>query len=87
MLPAGRMTVGVEGHYVSGRNTLDGQRLAGVFLPNLALTSPVGRRVELAAGLYNVFDSSYRDPGAEEHVQTSIPQDGRTAMMRIRVRF
>jgi iron complex outermembrane receptor protein len=87
MLPAGRMTVGIEGHYVSGRSALDGQRLPGVFLPNLALTSPVGRRVELAAGLYNVFDTSYADPGAEEHVQTLIPQDGRTAMLRVRVRF
>jgi outer membrane receptor protein involved in Fe transport len=47
----------------------------------------VGRRVELAAGLYNVFDTSYADPGAEEHVQTLIPQDGRTAMLRVRVRF
>ena len=52
-----------------------------------SLTSPTGRRMEFTLGIYNVFNHSYSDPGAEEHVQPSIPQDGRTALARVRVRF
>ena len=37
--------------------------------------------------VYNAFDQDYSDPGGAEHVQASIPQDGRTVMVRVRVGF
>lgn len=86
-IPIARMTLGLEGQYVSERLTIRQETLPGVFLPNVALTAPIGRRLELTAGIYNAFNASYSDPGAEEHVQRSIPQDGRTALVRARVRF
>jgi outer membrane receptor for ferrienterochelin and colicins len=85
--PMASFFVGIEGQYVGERLTLAGEPLAGFFLPNVTLTSPAARRVELSVGVYNLFDHSYSDPGGEEHRQQSIPQDGRTALARVRVRF
>ena len=33
--------------------------------------------------VYNAFNHAYSDPGAEEHVQAAIRQDGRTVLFRI----
>ena len=59
----------------------------GVFVPNVTITSPKRRRLELTVGVYNLSDTYYADPGGEEHVQQSISQDGRTSLARLRVRF
>jgi iron complex outermembrane receptor protein len=86
-IPIASFFAGIEGQYVGERLTLTGEPLAGFFVPNVTLTSPASRRVDFTVGVYNLFDHSYSDPGAEEHLQPSIPQDGRTALARIRVRF
>jgi hypothetical protein len=39
-------------------------------------------RFEWAVSARNLLDAEYRDPGAEEHLQASIPQDGRTLGVR-----
>jgi hypothetical protein len=51
------------------------------------VTSPAGRRFEVRLGLYNASNTTYSDPGAEEHLQRAIQQDGRSAMAKVRVRF
>jgi hypothetical protein len=43
--------------------------------------------VDVMLGLYNAFAHAYSDPGGEEHLQQSIPQDGRTVIARVRARF
>lgn len=86
-IPVAAFFVGLEGQYVGERLTLDGQPLPGFVVSNVVLTSPPARRVSFTLGLYNVLDHSYSDPGAEEHLQQSIPQDGRSALARLRVRF
>ena len=86
-IPAGVFFLGIEGQYVGERLTLAGEPLKGSVVSNLVLTSPPARRFSFTLGLYNVFNHSYSDPGAEEHVQQAIAQDGRTARARIRVRF
>jgi outer membrane receptor for ferrienterochelin and colicins len=86
-IPIASFFAGIEGQYVGERLTLAGEPLGGFFVPNVTLTSPTGRRMEFTLGIYNVFNHSYSEPGAEEHVQPSIPQDGRTALARVRVRF
>ncbi len=86
-IPLAGLHLGVEGQYVGLRQTLRGEALAGVFLSNLTLTSPAVRRLELSLSVYNAFDAVYGDPGAEEHVQQSIPQNGRTMLASARVRF
>ncbi len=84
-VPLARLMAGFEGQYVGERLTIGGEPLPGFFVSNLTLTSPLGRGLELALGVYNAFDARYADPGAEEHRQASIPQDGRTVMARVRV--
>ncbi len=37
--------------------------------------------------LYNIFDAVYADPGSVEHRQATLPQDGRTAVVRVSWRF
>jgi outer membrane receptor for ferrienterochelin and colicins len=86
-LPLSRLTLGLEGHYVGRRLTTTGDALPGFFLQNVTVTAPAHSRVEISVGVYNAFDVSYADPGAEEHRQPSIPQDGRTVQARLRIGF
>lgn len=86
-IPVAAFFVGIEGQFVGERLTLAGEPLSGFFVPNVILTSPQARRVSFTFGVYNVFDHAYSDPGAEEHLQQAIPQDGRSALARVRVRF
>jgi outer membrane receptor for monomeric catechols len=86
-VPISSFFVGVEGQFVGERLTLDGEPLARYFAPNVTLTSAAARRVDFSFGIHNVFNHAHSDPGGEEHLQRSIPQDGRTALVRARVRF
>lgn len=85
-VPLGRFALGMEGQYIGRRYTLAGEPIGAAFVPNIALTSSY-RRIGVLIGVYNVFNRTYFDPGAEEHAQHSIQQDGRTALARLRVTF
>ena len=51
----------------------------GFLLTNVTLFSQhLVSGLEISASLYNLFDTHYGDPGAEEHRQDVIPQDGRS---------
>jgi hypothetical protein len=57
-------------------------------LANLTLnTHELWSGVELTAGVYNILDEDRRFPGAEEHVQETLPQEGRTYGGRFIVKF
>ena len=43
--------------------------------------------VSFSASVYNLFDQQYGDPGAEEHRQDVIGQDGRTFQLKLTYRF
>lgn len=86
-VPAGPVAVSMEGSFVGSRLTLGGERLDGFFAPNVTITSSQRRRLGFMIGFYNAFDRRYADPGAEEHTQQSIEQDGRTILARVRVAF
>jgi iron complex outermembrane receptor protein len=43
--------------------------------------------LDIALGVYNLFDQDYADPGADEHLQAEIPQDGRTWRLKLDYRF
>jgi len=86
-IPVASFFVGLEGQFVGKRQTLGGETLDAFFTPNVILTSPAERRIGFTFGVYNAFNHTYSDPGAEEHVQQSIRQDGRTVLARIRVAF
>jgi len=86
-IPVSRLFVSVEGQHVGERLTLGGEALDGFFAANIVVTAPAGQRIGFTFGVYNAFNQTYADPGAEEHLQQSIRQDGRTVLARVRVRF
>jgi iron complex outermembrane receptor protein len=86
-IPVAGFYVGIEGQYAGERLSLGGVPVDGAFVPNVTLSSPAGRRFDVSIGMYNALDMDYADPGAEEHIQQSIPQDGRRVLARVRVRF
>jgi len=64
--------------YVGDRPTVRGGSADEYVLVNLDISA--GRPGEgwmLSAGIDNVLDELYFDPGSEEHVQDAIEQDGR----------
>jgi iron complex outermembrane receptor protein len=82
-LPVSSVIVALDGQYVSERLTLGGEPLAGFFVPNVTVTAPLAGRWGVGFSLYNVFNQQFADPGAEQHVQPSIRQDGRTMLLRV----
>ena len=85
---SGRFSAGVDAAYASSRRTLAGRETGGVFLANATLLARrLPGRLEASASVYNLFDRRYADPGAEEHVQDLIYQDGRTFRVELLWRF
>jgi len=86
-IPSLSSRVGVELRGVGERRTLDGVVLPGFMLASVTASTAVNRGLDLELGVYNLFDTRYADPGAEEHRQQAIAQDGRTIRARIIARF
>lgn len=79
---------GIEVQYLSSRITPQGEKIGGYSITNLTLSSQkVYDRLELSASIYNVFDKRYSDPASEEHVQSSIVQDGRNFRVKATYTF
>jgi outer membrane receptor for ferrienterochelin and colicins len=84
----GKLFAGFETFYMGPRRTLSGDTVGGFMLSNLTFSShKMFRNFELNAGLYNIFDKRYSDPGSEEHRQNSLEQDGRTFRVKIAYRI
>jgi outer membrane receptor for ferrienterochelin and colicins len=45
------------------------------------------RRLGLTAGVYNLFDTRFSDPGSEEHRQDALLQDGRNFRVKLEWTF
>jgi iron complex outermembrane receptor protein len=88
--PLGRtgLRASMDMQSLSGRRTLVGTWTSGHTVTNLTISTPrLGRRLEVNASIWNLFGSTYGDPGSEEHRQTLIPQDGRTVGVKARMQF
>jgi len=78
----------VDLQYNSDSVTLVRNRSPSFVVANLTLnTHELWSGVELTAGVYNILDEERRFPGAEEHVQETLQQEGRTYGGRFIVRF
>lgn len=77
----------LEVRYESSRTTLRGTRTSDVLLGrlNVRAIAPLGLHVTLLVD--NLLNTAYATPAGFEHVQTSIPQDGRTVSIRLERRF
>jgi outer membrane receptor for ferrienterochelin and colicins len=79
---------GFEGQYTSRRRTVSGTDTGGFFVANLTLyTQEFSKRLQLSASVYNLLGKRYADPGADEHRQQAIPQDGRNFRIKLVYRF
>ena len=79
-----RSFVSVEGQYLSSRKTLAGSTVSGVAIVDVNMVHPLGRAWELYGGVRNLFDTQHLDPVSLQHMQDSIPQNGRTARIGLR---
>jgi outer membrane receptor for ferrienterochelin and colicins len=86
------LPLGVEGGadlvIVGPRRTLGGRTLGTVNLLDLTLRSPTPvPRLRVAGSVYNLLDQRYFDPGAAEHRQDRIRQDGLTFRVQLEYAF
>ena len=63
------------------------RQVPGYLLANLSLVRSRVARLDWGVTVFNLFNRSYGDPGGDEHLETSIPQDGRAVRLRLGVRF
>lgn len=78
------LRAGTEAQYNSGRKTLAGSSAGGYSVFNFTLRSAkVITGMELSASIYNLLNRRYADPARPEHVQTLIPQDGRSFFLQL----
>jgi iron complex outermembrane receptor protein len=70
---------GLDLHYVGAVQTLDGTFARRFVVPNLTLsTGELRHGLSASVSVRNLFDGRYSYPGAEEHAQNIIVQNGRT---------
>ena len=79
-----RIRVGITDRAQSGVLHVRAIPVAGHNAMDITISSNhLWQRTELSASVYNVWNSRIAVPGAEEHIQQSIPQYGRTWRIRV----
>lgn len=84
---------GLEGQHLTHRLTALGAQTVGAYsIVNLNLRYlPAGHGWEMALGLYNLFDTRFSDPAANDTTvagpRASLPQTGRTALLKATLYF
>lgn len=79
---------GLELQYRGTVRTLAGRRADDYVTANLTLFSrELVKGLEVSASVYNLFDANYGHPGAEDHLQDVIRQDGRSFRLKLTYRF
>ncbi|MBZ5540029.1 MAG: TonB-dependent receptor [Acidobacteriia bacterium] len=82
-----KLFASVDAQYVSRRRTIAQTELGGFFIINLTFfTRKITEKFDFSGGFYNLLDKRYADSGGLEHVQTSIPQDGRSFRIKLTYR-
>ena len=77
----------IEGLFIGQRRTLYGDPTGAAFTTNVTLTQPLGTSWEVVGTVRNLFDVDYSDPASSQHLQDTIPQNGRTARIGLRWTF
>jgi iron complex outermembrane receptor protein len=69
--------LGYEFQYYDNRDTADVKRLSAYNLSNVNLMADKWvKGLELSVGIYNLFDTRYKQPISEANWMTSLDQDG-----------
>jgi outer membrane receptor for ferrienterochelin and colicins len=83
-----RLAAGIEVQYHGSATTLARRRAPDFLLTHLTLLSRGWRSGwEISGSVYNVFDEQYGYPGAGDHLQDILPQDGRTFRLKVSYSF
>jgi iron complex outermembrane receptor protein len=80
-------SLAVEVLGIGRRQTLSGNWTGAATTANVTLVKPLGRSLELFGTVRNLFDVEYAVPASSEHVQDTIPQNGRTFRVGLRVKL
>lgn len=76
--------VAFNGFYIGERRRVVEGVVPRAFVGNLTVSRRMpGRGVGVGLTIYNLFNTSWGDPGSVEHRQEVLPQDGRTAIVRL----
>ncbi len=89
-VPLGRsgLVVGLNAVMIGRRHTIGGAEIDRRFVTDVTISRPApAHGVGLSIVVSNLFNAAYADPGSVEHLEQSIPQDGRTALARATWRF
>jgi len=79
-----RLSAALEAQYTSRRLNLGGDYTPSFTIVNLTLLSrQIAKGLEISASVYNLFDTTYFDPGSEHHLQDMLQQDGRNYRLKI----
>jgi outer membrane receptor for ferrienterochelin and colicins len=80
-------SVAVEVLGIGRRQTVAGNTLGAATTANVTIIKPLGRSLELVGSVRNLFGLDYAVPASSEHVQDSIPQNGRTFRVGLKLRL
>ena len=83
-----KLLTSLELQYQSSSKTLLGHRADDFLIANLTVFSrELVKNLELSASIYNLFDTKYGYPGAEDHLQDVIRQDGRRFRVKLTYKY
>ncbi|MEK7675384.1 MAG: TonB-dependent receptor [Verrucomicrobiota bacterium] len=87
-LVSDKLFAGLELQYSGAVTTWAGGRADEFWIANVTLFNrKLVKGLELSASVYNLFDQRYGYPGAGEHTQDVLWQDGRTFRVKLTYRF
>jgi iron complex outermembrane receptor protein len=72
---------------IGNRWTVRGTHVPAATTANVTLIKPLGRSFELLGTMRNLFDVEYADPASDQHLQETIPRNGRTFHVGIGWKF
>jgi iron complex outermembrane receptor protein len=80
-------SVALEVLGIGNRMTVGGNRLDSATTADVTVIKPLGSSIELVGTVRNLFDVDYAVPGGSQHLQDTIPQNGRTFRAGLRVKI
>jgi iron complex outermembrane receptor protein len=84
----GRILTGLELQYHGSVQTVQSNRADDFLIANFtAFTRRTTQGLEISGNIRNLFDTRYGWPGAEDHLQDVIEQNGRTYQVKVSYRF
>ena len=88
-LVRGEVYLSVDNQYVGEVLSADlSEKIDPYLLTNATLShNAVASNLEMSLSVYNLFNVDYSHPATFDHIQTEIPQDGRTLGMNLKYSF